>query len=84
METFYDEEPDTIRIKELALDFLSNLKLVHNKIGYDKNTLKFLNAFHKEITELFFTLNMQEGIIFLYNYDDKNQQYYERYLNLNE
>ena len=30
--------------------------LIHNKIGYDKNTLKFINAFYKEMVELFNTL----------------------------
>ena len=80
MEEFYSEDVNIILVKEYAVDFLSNMKLIHTKIGYDKNALKFINAFHKEMVELFDTLEMQEGVIFLYNFDDKNQSYYEEYL----
>jgi len=80
MQEFYKEEPNLVLTKEYAIDFLTNLKLIHNKIGYDKNTLKFINAFHKQMVELFDILKMQEGIVFLYNFDDENQLYYKEYL----
>ena len=80
MEEFYSEDANIILVKEYAVDFLSNMKLIHTKIGYDKNALKFINAFYKEMVELFDTLEMQEGVVFLYNFDDKNQSYYEEYL----
>ena len=80
MNEFYEDEPDMDLVHELASDFYINIKQIHNKIGYDKNTLKFINGFRTEIVDLFDTLKLEEAIIFLYNYDDKNQSYYEKYL----
>ena len=53
MDVMYDKEYDNKEKIELVKTMLSNFKLIHNKLGYDKNTLKFIDAFHKEITELF-------------------------------
>ena len=46
-----------------------NLKLIRIKIGYDKSTLRFVDYFHKEITNLFYTYKIKNGIKFLYNFD---------------
>ena len=74
---------DEINIKfmnEKMLDFLENLTLIHDKFGYDKNTLKFINAFHLEIADLFKSLSIKEGLEFLIKFDNNNKQVYLDYL----
>jgi len=84
MEKLYDKDYSLKELKELAIAILENLKLVHNKLGYDKNTLKFIDAFHKEIIELFKMFKMNQGVEFLYNFDDKNKSYYKKHLLIDE
>ena len=74
---------DEINVKfmnEKMLDFLENLTLIHDKFGYDKNTLKFINAFHLEIADLFKSLSIKEGLEFLVKFDNNNKQVYLDYL----
>ena len=70
--------------KEIVNSFFYNLKLIHHKIGHDKNTLKFIDFFHIKMIDLFTLFNLEDGIIFLYNYDSKNKLIYQKYLNINE
>ena len=67
-------------MKEKMLDFLENLIFIHDKFGYDKNTLKFINAFHIEIADLFKTLSINEGLEFLIKFNDNNKEVYLEYL----
>ena len=79
---------DMIDSKEINIEylknnmtiFLDNIKSIYNKFGYDKSTLKFINAFHIEIADLFHLLNMEDGLNFLVNFDSKNKTIYESYM----
>ena len=62
-------------------NLLTNLKAVNKKYGYEKNTLKFLEAFNKDISEILHMLEMKKEIEFLSNFDYKNKHIYEEYLN---
>ena len=84
MEKLYLENYSSKELKELTSSILTNLKLIHNKLGYDKNTLKFIETFHKEIVELFIMFEVNDGVKFLYIFDDKNKSYYEKHLLINE
>ena len=74
------DEINTDFMKEKMQDFLDNIILIRDKFGYDKNTLKFLNAFHIEIADLFKTFSMEEGLKFLSKFDNNNKQIYLDYL----
>ena len=78
------EEHDIKIIEDNTKHFIKNLKLIHNRIGYDKNTLKFIDTFKNEIIELLTMFNLNNEIVFLYNYDDKNKLFYEQYIKINE
>jgi len=67
-------------IKEKMLDLLENIILIHDKFGYDKNTLKFLNTFHIEIADLFKSYSIIEGLEFLVKFDNNNKEVYLDYL----
>ena len=58
--------------------------MVHNRIGYDKNTLKFIDTFKNEIIDLLIMFSLNEDIIFLYNYDDKNKLFYKQHIKIDE
>jgi len=74
------DEINTDFMKEKMLDLLDNFILINDKFGYNKNTLKFLNAFHMEIADLFKSLSINEGLEFLIKFDDNNKQVYLDYL----
>jgi len=67
-------------IKESMHTFLNSLIKVKEKYAYEKNTLKLIDSYFKEITELFALTNNKEGIKFLYNFDSKNKEFYGEYL----
>lgn len=62
-------------------NLLTNLKAVNKKYGYEKNTLKFLETFNQDISEILNILEMKKEIEFLANFDYKNKYIYEEYLN---
>jgi hypothetical protein len=67
-------------IKNNMTIFLENIKSIYDKFGYDKSTLKFINAFHIEIADLLHLLNMENELKFLIKFDNKNKTIYESYL----
>jgi len=67
-------------IKNNITIFLENIKSIYDKFGYDKSTLKFINAFHIEIADLLHLLNMENELKFLIKFDNKNKTIYESYL----
>jgi hypothetical protein len=67
-------------IKSNMIIFLENIKSIYDKFGYDKSTLKFINAFHIEIADLLHLLNMENELKFLIKFDNKNKTIYESYL----
>ena len=50
------------------------------KIGYDKNTIKFLDFYLEDIAELFYKMDMQDALIFLTKYDIENETTYKQYI----
>ena len=74
------ESIDIKVLKEKVLDLYNNLILIHDEFGYDKNTLKFINAFHLEIADLFQSSSINEGVKFLMNFDKANKNTYKKYL----
>ena len=66
-------------VKSKMTIFIENIKSIYDKFGYDKSTLKFINAFHIEIADLLNILNMQNELKFLIKFDNKNKTIYESY-----
>jgi len=61
--------------------FVENLKLIYDKYGYEKYTVKFINYYNAEIAEYLNLLNLTEGLKFLAEFDYKNEHLYQ---NLND
>ena len=57
-----------------------DLRFIYEKIGYDKNTLKFLDAHANEIASILKEANIKNSIDFLILFDEKNKTIYEQYL----
>ena len=59
-----------------------NLLYIYKKIGYDKNTLKFLDA-HNDLLVKLFSIHLDDDVNwaeFLMIFDEKNNEKYEAYL----
>jgi len=67
-------------VKSKMITFIENIKSIYDKFGYDKSTLKFINAFHIEIADLLHLLNMKNELEFLIKFDNKNKTIYESYI----
>ena len=75
------EEVNANLIKTSMEAFYENLKLIEKKEGVNKETLKFLDAYHERVSELMAALNMERGLKFLMSYDHDHKKVYESYLN---
>ena len=75
------EEYSIADIEESNQFLIDNLETVHNKLGNEKNTMKFMDAYNNQIAKLFKLTNNKDAIKFLINFDYKNKLVYERYLN---
>ena len=80
IDMLHSESIDLKVLKEKILDLYNNLILILDEFGYDKNTLKFINAFHLEIADLFKSTDINGGIKFLMNFDKTNKDTYKKYL----
>ena len=60
--------------------FCEDLIMIDEKLGSNKETLKFLDVYHNNISELLFAVNQLDCIEKLLNYDYKNKKTYETYL----
>ena len=60
--------------------FYENLKSIVDKLGSNKETLKFLDAYHLNIAELFSVLEINNALKLLMYYDDDHKKTYESYL----
>ena len=74
------EEVDADQIKKFMNSFYDDLKLLDRKLGSNKEALKFLDSYHKEIAELLAVLNMRGCLELLKIYDNDNKKIYELYL----
>lgn len=68
-------------IQSIMNDLYNELLNVYLKIGYDKNTLKFIDYLSDELPQLFHKYNMNEAIEFLILFDRDNENKYSKYLN---
>ena len=75
-----DEKNVNLMKDSLAL-LLENLKIIYEKHGYEKHTLKFIQAYNLEICDLFQLFEIEDGINFLIKFDYKNSSIYEKFLN---
>ena len=74
------EKIDIDDLKNTMEIFIKNIKSIYDKFGYDKNTLKFINAYHLEIADLLNMLELEDGLLFLLTFDSKNKNTYESYI----
>ena len=71
---------DINRIKKSMNTFYEDLQAIDKKWGSNKETLKFLDAYHVSIAELLAVLQIREGLELLIVYDHDNKKVYESYL----
>ena len=76
---YNNDELKEIDLEPPLKDLLSNLNNIYKKYGYDKSTLKFLDAFKTELA-LLFSISLKEGLEFLKSYDSKNIETYQQYI----
>ena len=75
-----DEENKNInQIKESLDSILKNLKIIYEKYGYEKETLKFIQAYNLELADLFNIFQIKNSLEFLINFDYKNKELYEQF-----
>ena len=80
IDSFYAEEPD-IKLTRSSLEFFyDDLVTMDETWGSNKETLQFLDAYHREISELLAGLNLKAVLKYLAEYDLDNQKIYESYL----
>ena len=60
--------------------FYEDLKTLDNKIGSNKETLRFLKAYHEKIAELLAALKLIEALELLILYDHDHKEVYESHL----
>jgi len=71
----YNEE-----IKSITLELYNELLSIYTKIGYDKNTLKFISYLSDELPELFYKYDMIDALEFLILFDRDNKNKYTKYI----
>ena len=76
----YAEEPDKNVIETFMNTFYKDLQEINEKLGSNKETLKFLDAYHVNIADLMAALNMREGLKLLILYDHDHKKVYTPYL----
>jgi len=76
-----EDKKDIIKMKNSLNLLLENLQIIYEKYGYEKHTLKFIQAYGLEICDLFNILGIDEGPSFLIKFDYKNSSIYEKFLN---
>ena len=74
------ENIDTNLVKTSMYTFYEDLKEIDEKLGSNRETLKFLEAYHINISELLVGLKMWGGLELLRGYDYDNKKVYESYL----
>ena len=78
----YYKNPKTFdqQIMETIEQLYSNLVNINEQLGYDKNTIKFINSISEKIAAIFYSLRMNEALEFLIQFDDQNANNYIKYL----
>ena len=76
-EEFYNSERFKNSINSMNL-FIENLELIYHSYGYEKYTIKFLDYYSLEIAEYLKLLKSTKGLLFLANFDYKNEHIYQK------
>ena len=67
-------------INNIIDEFYNKIFNVSIKVGYDKNTIKFLDYNSENIADLFYRMDMQDALNFLLKYDIENEIIYKQYI----
>ena len=74
------EEVDMKTVKASMNTFYEDLITLDKKLGSNKETLHFLNAYHENIAELMAALQLRDALQLLMFYDHDHKKVYESYL----
>ena len=74
------EEVDMKTVKASMNTFYEDLITLDKKLGSNKETLHFLNAYHENIAELMAALQLRDALELLMFYDHDHKKVYESYL----
>ena len=75
-----NENLSSQKINESVNEIYNLLTFIFEKIGYEKNTLKFLDSKGRKIATLFHNINIERSINFLILFDEKNELIYKEFL----
>ena len=78
----YQKKPEEYEneIDGIINEFYNKIVNISIKVGYDKNTIKFLGYHVEDIADLFYRMDMQDALNFLLKYDIENEAIYEKYI----
>ena len=74
------EEVDMKTVKASMITFYEDLITLDKKLGSNKETLHFLNAYHENIADLMAALQLRDALELLMFYDHDHKKVYESYL----
>jgi hypothetical protein len=80
MDAIKAEKVDINLVTTSMNTFYEDLKSIDEKLGSNKETLKFLDTYHVSIADLMAALNMREGLKLLILYDYDHKKVYTPYL----
>ena len=80
MDALKAEKVDINLVKTSMNTFYEDLKSIDEKLGSNKEALKFLDTYHVSIADLMAALNMREGLKLLTLYDHDHKKVYTPYL----
>ena len=68
------------QIIETIEQLYNNLVNIYEELGYDKNTIKFIDFISENIASTFNDLKMNKALEFLIEFDYENKNNYMKYL----
>ena len=79
----YQKNPKSLakQINSTLIQLYNLLVEINDKLGIDKNTLKFLDSIAEDLAYAFYKIDMSDAIKFLIFFNDANKQIYNKYLN---
>ena len=80
-EYYKDPSAYNQQIVETIEQLYNNLVDIYETLGYDKNTLKFIDSVKEEIAYTFNKLKMGDALQFLSEFDNENKKTYTQFLN---
>jgi len=80
LDALSEEEVDMKTVKSSMNTFYEDLITLDKKLGSNKETLHFLNAYHENIAELMAVLQLRDALELLMFYDHDHRKVYESYL----